>query len=142
MRGVKLSGTEIGCISTFQRLTKANAKDCIISDDGSIVFIVNKNDMGLAIGKKGANVKQSSKILKKDVSVVEYSENPVKFIKNVMYPIRTKTINIEDKAQKTVAKISVERRDRASAIGSKGKNINRVKKIVTRHHDIDDVVII
>ncbi len=141
MAEIRLAGSEIGSIAAFQRLTNATARDCIINDD-SIIFVVSKDEMGRAIGTKGANIKQATKILKKEVGVVEYSDDPVKFIKNVMYPIRPKTINIEGIDSKTVAKVSVERRDRAVAIGSRGRNIQRTKNIVMRHHDIDDVIVV
>jgi N utilization substance protein A len=142
MGDFKLAAPEIGCIAAFQQLTKATPRDCIIDDDNTVTFVINQGEMGLAIGKGGANIKQGSRILKRDVNVAEYSSDPVKFIKNVMYPIRPKTINIEGKNSRTVAKVSVERRDRAAAIGSKGKNIHKIKRIVMRHHDVDDVVIV
>lgn len=142
MVGLKLSAAEIGCIATFEQLTGAVAKDCVTNEDSSVTFVVKPDTMGRAIGKGGSNIKHAGKVLKRDVGVVEYSEDPVKFIKNVMHPIRPKDINIEDKDSKTVAKVSVERRDRAAAIGSRGRNVQRIKKIVTRHHRIDDLIIV
>ncbi len=142
MAGLKLSAAEIGCIAAFERLTGAVAKDCITNDDSSITLVIKPDTMGLAIGKGGSNIKHAGKILKREVGVVEYSEDPVKFIKNVMHPIRPKDINIENKDSKTVAKISVEKRDRAAAIGSRGRNVQRIKRIVTRHHKIDDLIIL
>jgi N utilization substance protein A len=141
MAEIKLSINEMGFIATFQNLTKTTPRDCIINETG-ITYIISPKEMGLAIGKDGSHIKDAQRALKKEVSVVEYSEDPVKFISNVMYPIRPKNINIEGKDSKKVAKVSVEKRDRAAAIGSKGKNIHRTKKIVARHHDINDVIII
>lgn len=142
MPEIKLTQIEIGLIAKFQSITRAAVRDCIIEGDEDVTFVVGSSDVGRAIGKKGANIKQASKVLKKEVHVVEYSEDPVKFIKSVMHPIKPKTINIEGKNSKTIAKVSVESRDRGSAIGSRGKNIHRLRNIVTRHHNIDDVTII
>ncbi|GBE17525.1 transcription elongation factor NusA-like protein [archaeon BMS3Abin16] len=142
MPEITLTQNEIGLIARFQSITRATVRDCIIEGDEGVTFVVGSSDVGRAIGKKGANIKQASKVLKKEVHVVAYSEDPVKFIKNVMYPIKPKTINIEGKNSKTIAKVSVEARDRGSAIGSRGKNIHRLRNIVIRHHNIDDVTII
>ncbi len=142
MPEITLSQSEMGLIARFQSITRATVRDCIIEDDDVVTFVVGSSDVGRAIGKKGANIKEASKVLKKEVHVVEYSEDPVKFISNVMYPIKPKTINIEGKNSKTIARVSVESRDRGSAIGSRGKNIHRLRNIVTRHHNIDDVRII
>jgi N utilization substance protein A len=142
MAEIRLTGAEIGCIATFERLTRATVRDCIINDDNSITFVINEGEMGLAIGKKGSNIKHASKTLKKEVGVVEYSPDPVKFIKNAVYPVRPININIEGQNSKTVAKISVRKRDRAAVIGHRGKSIQKIKKIVTRHHDLDDVVVV
>jgi N utilization substance protein A len=141
MTKIKLSGDEIGFIAAFQRLTQTTARDVTITNDSGVVFVINQGDMGRAIGKKGTNIRQATKILNKEVHVVEYSEDPVKFISNAMHPLRPKNIIIEEKNSKRVAKVSVEKRDRASAIGSKGRNIQKLKRIVTRNHDIDDVMI-
>jgi len=141
MGEIKLTINEIGFIATFQGLTKATAKDCIINDDNGVVFIVSSGQMGLAIGKSGKNIKNASRILKKEVSVAEYSDDPVKFIKNVMYPIRPKSINIEGTDSRRIAKVSVDRKDRARVIGARGKNIHSLKNIVLRHHDLEDVII-
>lgn len=142
MAGFTLKGSEIGFISKFQSITRATPLDCVIEEDDSITFIMDPGSMGLAIGKKGSNLKQASKVFNRGLKVVEYSEDPVKFIKNVMYPIKPKAINIEGSDQKKVAKIAVERKERATAIGSRGRNIKRLRTIVKRHHELDDVMII
>jgi len=141
MPEIKLGEDELWCMSTFHRLTGVVAKDCMVTE-GSVVFIVPEESMGLAIGRKGSRIRQARRLFGKDVMVVGYSQDPVKFIRNLMYPIRAIGVDIQNRKDKKVARVSVGSRDRAAAIGPRGKNISRVKEIARRHHDIDDVIIV
>lgn len=71
----------IGIIATFEQITKTTVKNCVI--DNSILFVVKEGDAGKAIGKQGLNIKKLSNLLKKPVRVVEYTEDPIQFVKNL-----------------------------------------------------------
>ena len=139
--GLRLSADEIRYITLFESMTGAGVKDCIIDDD-QVVFVVKKGDMGLAIGKKGANIQRVTQALDKKVEVVEYSEDPAEFVKNILSSLRIKKVSLQKKAEKQVVVVNVDGRDRARAIGRGGKNIHMIKQLAGRHHDIADVVII
>ncbi|NOZ76252.1 MAG: NusA-like transcription termination signal-binding factor [Euryarchaeota archaeon] len=138
--GLRLSADEIRYITLFESMTGAGVKDCIIDAD-HVVFVVKKGDMGLAIGKKGVNIQRVRQALDKKVEVVEYSEDPVEFIKNILASLRIKKVSLQKKAERQVAVVSVDGRDRARAIGRGGRNIQMIKQLAGRHHDIADVVI-
>jgi len=73
--GDRIDLEELRYLSLFQDLTGAMAYRCIADNEGNRVFyLVNKNDLGKAIGKDGKNVKSLSKILNKNVEIVEYSD--------------------------------------------------------------------
>ncbi len=143
MGEVKLTTEGIKYIALFESLTGAVTKDCVIDEDNDrVIFVVKKGDVGLAIGKRGVNIARVKKTIGKNVEVIEHSEDPVEFVKNLFTPIKIKNVNIMDKKEgKTIALIDVYERDKGLVIGKGGKNIKKAKMLVRRHHNIDDVQI-
>ena len=63
------------------------------------------------------------------------------FIKNVIGSASVKYVNLVSKQDKRLAYVEVSDNDKGLAIGREGKNIETVKVLMQRHHDIDDVII-
>lgn len=51
MSKIRLGTDEIQLMNLFERITGAKVKD-MVQDEGVICFLVGKEDMGLAIGKR------------------------------------------------------------------------------------------
>jgi N utilization substance protein A len=130
----------IRLISQFEALTGASSRDCIIDDRNQrIIFVVNPGEMGRAIGKKGASIKNASEEMGKRIEVVEYSPNPEQFIRNCFLPAQVTEVEILEENDERVAVVTVRDEDRGIAIGKDGKNIFKAKKLAQRQHDITDV---
>ena len=144
MASIKLGGDEIRFISLFESITGSSVRDCIIDEEADrIVFVVNEGNIGIAIGKKGTNIRRVKDFLKRTIDVVEYAPLAEDFLKNVLSPARVKNITITNnkKDNRTVAYIFVDSRDRGIAIGKNGRNIAKVRMLAKRHFAINDVVI-
>jgi N utilization substance protein A len=141
--GVKLGPEEIRYIGLFESITGATVKDCVVEEkEDAIVYVVKEGEMGLAIGKKGANLARVREMINKSIDVVEYSDDPRSFIENILKPAKINSIHINKKDDdKEVAVVDVNKRDRGIAIGKSGKTIHRAKLLLKRHHGIDDVTI-
>lgn len=137
--GVKLSTESIRFLTLFESLTGASVKDCIVEDD-RVIFVVKKGDMGLAIGKGGINIEKAKELIGKKIEVVEHSDDAVEFITNIFKPIRV-TAKLIEKDGKKVAVVTVNPQYKGLVIGKGGKNINKAKELVRRHHDIEDIVV-
>ncbi|MHA1266736.1 MAG: NusA-like transcription termination signal-binding factor [Candidatus Helarchaeota archaeon] len=138
---IKLGGNEIRFISLFESITGAVARDCIIDDD-RIIFIVKPGNIGLAIGKKGINIKRVRDFLQKPIEIVEYAQNPEDFIKNTLAPARIKMITLTERRDgKKIAMVTVNEEDRGIAIGKNGKHVARARLLARRHYNIEDVII-
>ncbi len=142
MTAIRLTSDEISYISLFESITGATAKDCIISENGVIIFVVKQGDMGLAIGKNGSNIKRLRNYLSKPVEIVEYSDKAREFIENILSPAKIRTVEIIERANgKKIAHVDVDPEYRGVAIGKNGKNILKARMLAKRHFGIEDVKI-
>ena len=142
--GVKLGTEEIRYIGLFESMTGATVVDCILENDkGRVVYVVKEGEVGLAVGRSGANIQRVRDLIGKSVEVIEYSEDPTSFVKNILRPAQIRSAHISQKRDdKNVVMLDVPKKDRGIAIGKNGRNIERAKYLMKRHHDIDDVMII
>jgi N utilization substance protein A len=140
MMGVKLGTEEIKYINLFENMTGASVKDCILQE--KVFFVVKQGQMGLAIGRKGANIQRLTETIGKSIEIIEYSDDPETFVRNILRPASIRNVTITTRPDnKVVATLDVLRRDKGLAIGPKGKNIERAKTLMERHHNIGDIVI-
>ena len=114
--------------------------DCIVEDE-RIIYVVKPGDMGAAIGRNGEHINRIKKTVDKRIELVEYSTDPIIFIKNAFGPVTVKSVNIITKNDKRVAYAEVPNKEKGLAIGREGKNIGKVKMVAQRHHGIDDVIL-
>lgn len=142
MSEVKLNTEGIRYIALFESITGASAKDCLVDDENNrVIFVAKTGDMGLAIGRNGEHINRVTRSIGRHVEVVEYNDDPLIFIKNLMQPVNITNIKIGYKGDRRIAFLEVKPKDKGLAIGRSGKNIEKVKILTKRHHDIDDVTI-
>lgn len=137
---VKLSTEEMRYIAAFESLTGASACDCLVdSDENKLTFVVKSGDIGRAIGKGGSNIQRVRQAIGKNVEVIEHSDDPVEFLKNVFAPAKIESINLVVQEGKKIALVAVEKPSKGRAVGRRGRNIRRAKALAARHHGISDV---
>ncbi|MEM2875150.1 MAG: NusA-like transcription termination signal-binding factor [Candidatus Hadarchaeales archaeon] len=143
MAGIKLTAEEMRYITFFEGLTGARLHDCVLSEDGrSIVFVVKRGHLGLAIGKNGSRIRKARKFIGKGIYLVEYTEDMNEFFRNLLKPASVQEISVIEEEGKKIARISVERHERGMAIGSGGRKIQLLKKLAQRYFGFADVVIV
>lgn len=140
---VKFNTHEIRYIALFESMTGATVKDCLVDDEnGKITFLVKRGDMGLAIGKRGSTVTKVQKTVDKGVEVVEHSDDPVEFIANVIAPAKMRSIRILQKENgEKIATLEADSRNKRTAIGKGGQNIQRARILAKRQHNINNIII-
>jgi len=140
---VKLSTNEIRYIALFESMTGAMVKDCLVDDEnGKLTFLVKKGDMGLAIGKRGSTVAKVQKTVDKGVEVIEHSDDPVEFITNLMAPAKIRSIRILQKENgEKIATLETDSKNKRTAIGKGGQNIEKARLLAKRQHNINNIII-
>ncbi len=150
-RNIKIDRESMELMSLFNNISGAIIKDCIVltmpgTDSEVIIFLVKKEDVGKAIGKSGENVKDLMNKIQKKIDVIPFSEDIFEFIKYIFKTtknsIKVQNIEVkENKNQKKTVIISVNPQDRGKAIGRDGSMIRKIKLLVTRHFEVDNVII-
>ncbi len=140
MSDIKLSTEAIRYIALFESMTGASIMDCLV-DGGRLVYVVKNGDMCAAIGRRGDHINRFKKAVDRHIDMVEYSEDPMAFVKNAFGTISVKSVNIRSSNGNKTALVEVPSSEKSLAIGKNGRNIDMIKRIVNRHHNIDDVIL-
>ena len=150
-RTIKIDRKSMELISLFNNISGAIIKDCMMFKNQEynsevIIFLVKEEDVGKAIGKAGEHVKDLKAKLNKKVDVIAFSENLDRFIQNILQTTKNSIVvqNIEIKESRNLKKtviITVRPQDRGKAIGKEGSMIRKIKELVLRYFDVDNVII-
>ena len=130
-------------MSLFQNITKATARDCVEDEkQDKIIFVVQEGKMGLAIGKGGSNIKSLQNIIKRNVALVEYFDDPTKFLKNVLNPKLVNEVKLDTKPDgSSQATIIVDHGKKGLVVGREGRNAERARLFAKKYFNISSVLI-
>ena len=138
---MRLTTDQIRLMSAFESLTGILAKDCVI-DDHAVVFVVNEREVGKAVGKKGQNVKKLENLLNKRVEVVGYSQDPVRFFKNIFHPAHILAVSLNEKNGRKIARVHVDREALRILERKMDRKLKLAKILAKRYFNIDNVVVV
>ncbi|HEU0049278.1 MAG TPA: NusA-like transcription termination signal-binding factor [Nitrososphaera sp.] len=141
---IKLNSDELRLMSLFQSVTSATARDCIVDEKmDRVIFVVNKGQMGLAIGKGGSTIKQLQNVVAKKIELVEFSDDPAEFIRNMLNADMVNDIRISDRNDGTKqAIIMVDQRKKGAVVGREGRNAEKARLLAKRYFQITNVQIV
>lgn len=143
MHAIKLTTEQLRLLSLFQKVTKSTAKDCVEDErKNRVIFVVHSGKMGLAIGKGGINIKSLQNMIKKDIELVEYSEKPEQFLKNVLNNKLVSDVKISDRPDGgKQAVVTVDPGKKGIVVGREGRNAEKARILAKRYFDIGYVMI-
>ena len=143
-QAIKLTTDQIRLISLFQNVTKTTARDCLDDEkQDKIIFVVNEDKMGLAIGKGGSNIKSLQNILKRRVELIEYSDDPIKFLKNILNSKLVNEVKLDVKQDgSTHAIVIVDQGKKGLVVGREGRNAEKARLFAKRYFNISNLSLI
>ncbi|MBI2582534.1 NusA-like transcription termination signal-binding factor [Candidatus Woesearchaeota archaeon] len=128
----------MGLSLLMERVTRAKVKDCFTDEEGNIFFVVAAGEAGKAIGKGASNIKRLQQELQRKIRVIEYSDDVVGFVKNIIYPLRVQSIKEESEA---VIINETNKKAKSLLIGRQGKNLKLINRAVKRFFNLEVKVI-
>ena len=135
---IKLDMDHIKYITLFEKITRVQPKDCILSKN-SILFIVNKGDLGQTIGKKAKNIKILEKKLNKKIKIIKFDEDIIQFTGNLIYPFRNLSITYENDE---IIISSSDTKTKGLLIGRNSQNLKRIETIIKRYFKFNKLKVI
>jgi len=138
MPEIALDTETLQYIQLFEERTGARVKDCFVAED-KLVFLVYPGEIPKAVGPGGVLVERLKGMLKKEIQVVEYSDDPEVLAKNVFYAFTPKKVELAPKGKGRHVTVTVDPAWKARAIGKSGKNLKIARAILMRHSDIVSV---
>ena len=142
-QSIKLTTDQMRMMSLFQNVTGATARDCVEDEkQNRVIFVVNNGKMGLAIGKGGSHIKSLQNIVKRNVELVEFDEDPANFLKNLLNNKLVSEVKINERADGTKqAIVIVDPRKKGIVVGREGRNAEKARLLAKRYFDITSVLI-
>ena len=140
---IKLTTDQMRLISLFQNVTGASARDCIEDEkQNRVIFVVSEGKMGLAIGKGGSHIRNLQNIVKKSVELVEYSDDPIEFLKNMLNPKLVTDVKLNKRLDGTTqAIVLVDPKKKGIVVGREGRNAEKARLLAKRYFEITSVLI-
>jgi N utilization substance protein A len=140
---IKLTSDELRLMSLFQSITSVTARDCVVDDKmDRVIFIINKGQMGLAIGKGGATIRQLQNVVTKKVELVEYSDDAVDFVRNMLNPQMVNDVKITQKIDGSKqAVVLVDAKRKGVVVGKEGRNAEKARLLAKRYFQISNILI-
>lgn len=129
----------IRTLSMFESLTDVEARDCMMKEDEAY-FIVPEGKAGMAIGKGGKVVKKVQNQLGKNVKIFEYKDNLGAFVNNLV-SVDIRSLDIQDTEKGKTVEINVSNDNKGRLVGKDGDNIDSIRDILKRTHNVNEVTV-
>ena len=142
-QSIKLSTDQMRLMSHFQSVTGATARDCVEDEKKDrVIFVVNEGKMGLAIGKGGSHIKNLQNLVKRNVELVEYSDDATKFLKNILNSKLVSDVKMNTRADGSLqAIVTVDPKKKGIVVGREGRNAEKARLLAKRYFEISSVLI-
>ena len=122
----------------FEQVSGAETKDCFQYPD-RLVIVVNAGQMGKALGKHKDNPRRLEQTLKKKVQIVEYADTLVRFIQNLIQPLRVDEIT--ENNGEVVIKVK-DTKTKGYIIGIRAQNLKRLQETVQQYYPISKIKVV
>ena len=74
---------------------------------------------------------------RRKVDVVEHADDPERFVRNIFSAVEIKNLKIEETGVGKVAHVTVDPRDRGTAIGRNGERVKMARMLMERYFSMD-----
>lgn len=134
----KITNDEMVLVNILEQETGARATDVLVTEN-TVWFLVQKGDLGRAIGRGGNNLRKLRDGFGKNVELVEASEELKKFLANFFHGVVFERYEEKEEDGKKSVFLRVNASEKGKAIGKGGEKINVCRELIKRHFGVDEL---
>jgi transcription termination/antitermination protein NusA len=123
----------------FEKKTGAQVKDCFYDKNEKLTFVVEAGEMGKALGKGKTHLFGLQDALGKKIRLVEFTEDRLQFIKNMIAPLQIK--DIEDQGEVVILH-GVDMKTNGLLIGKQARNLRNLEWMVNKFHAVKEIKVV
>lgn len=131
---IELTADDLRYFSEFEKVTRVTPNDYTIGDS-TIVFLVDQELLGKAIGRNSVNIARLKGVFRKRVIVVADSNDIELFLRNMFYNISIISVEIREAMGDRTIFVAIDEKDRGVAIGKNGERIKMLKNFLKKKFD-------
>jgi len=128
---MKFTLDSIQNITLFEKVTGSKVKDCF-DEDGKLVFLVEEGGVKKAVLK----LPKLKTLFNKELKIMGFSSDPVKFINNLLYPTKVKGVKLEDDH---VIITCFDTKSKGKVFGREKTNLLRITELLKKYNKIKTV---
>jgi len=128
---MEIGETELFYLTEFEKITRVMPSD-VVEVDQCLFFLVPKQTLGKAIGKKGCMIPKLEKKFKKKVLIFADSNDPEGFIRNFFNNVKPVQIEVRDAMGEKGIFFSIHESERGITLGKGGARIKAARKFLEK----------
>lgn len=129
---IQYDAQTIGYINLFEKNTGAKVKDCF-NEEEFLVFVVQPENLRKALENHGQKIQRLNIMFKRRIKIIEFNEDPKKFLLNLLYPVRPE-LELSDNS------IIIKTRDtkeKGHIFGREKTNLKRIQGILNKYFKLE-----
>lgn len=124
----------------FEKITRTTLKDCF-ENQNKMLFIVMPGQIRKALGKDNKNIKKIEAKIGQKIKLVEFSNNVLNFVTNLIYPLRINDIRMNESGIITIK--GKDMKTNGLIIGSRAQNLRNTESIVQKYFpDVKEIKVV
>jgi N utilization substance protein A len=128
---VELTEDDLNMFSNFEKITRVMPKD-YLATESSLIFLVEPEALGKAIGKKASNIEKLKRVFRKRVIVLPDSDEPETFLRSFYGNISILNIETRNIMGENAILLLIDEKDRGIAIGKNGDRVKAAKTLLKK----------
>jgi len=133
---IQYDAQTIGYINLFERNTNAKVKDCF-NEEEFLVFVVQPQNLRKALENHGQKIQRLNLLIKRRIKIIEFNEDPQKFLLNLIYPLKTEIEMIDN----TILIKTKDNKEKGQIFGREKTNLKRIQGILNKYFKLEIKVV-